>query len=74
MSQTAAVLSRHQKAALIAPAVEVLGWQLIELDSFDTDSLLTKARQACCQRCGHQHTFAVEQHFAKAQYCQWCNP
>ncbi|MEO3680075.1 DUF6671 family protein [Rheinheimera fenheensis] len=37
-------------------------------------STLTKARQACCQRCGHQHTFAVEQHFAKAQYCQWCNP
>ncbi len=39
MSQSAAVLSRHQKAALMAPALQPLGWQLIELDSFDTDSL-----------------------------------
>ena len=37
-------------------------------------SSLVKARQACCQRCGHQHIFAVEQRYAAAQYCQRCNP
>ena len=40
----------------------------------DAPSSLTKARQACCQRCGHQQIFAVEQRFASAQYCQRCNP
>ena len=35
---------------------------------------LPKARQACCQRCGYSETFAAEQHYASAQYCQGCNP
>lgn len=37
-------------------------------------SSLTKARQACCQRCGYAETFAAEQQYASAQYCQVCNP
>ena len=35
----AALLSRHDKARLLSPALNELGWQLTELDSFDTDSL-----------------------------------
>lgn len=37
-------------------------------------SSLTKARQACCQRCSYTETFAAEQQYASAQYCQVCNP
>lgn len=39
MSQPVAILTRHDKARLIAPALGQLGWQLTEIDSFDTDSL-----------------------------------
>lgn len=37
-------------------------------------SSLTKARQACCQRCGYAETFAADEQYASAQYCQVCNP
>tara|TARA_R110002126_G_scaffold12196_18_gene53209 strand:- start:2464 stop:2820 length:357 start_codon:yes stop_codon:yes gene_type:complete len=33
------MLTRHDKGRLIAPALNQLGWQLTELNSFDTDSL-----------------------------------
>ncbi|WP_372624924.1 DUF6671 family protein [Arsukibacterium sp.] len=39
MTLSVAMLTRHDKARLIAPALRPLGWQLTELDSFDTDSL-----------------------------------
>jgi hypothetical protein len=39
MSKRVAILTRHHKAHLIAPALSQLGWQVSELDSFDTDAL-----------------------------------
>ncbi|MAD73281.1 MAG: hypothetical protein CML20_00490 [Rheinheimera sp.] len=39
MTSSVAMLTRHDKARLIAPALSQLGWQLTELDSFDTDTL-----------------------------------
>lgn len=43
MKQTVAMLTRHDKARLIAPALAQFGWQLTEIDSFDTDTLGTFA-------------------------------
>ena len=39
MTLKAAILTQHDKARLIAPALSTLGWQLSELSSFDTDAL-----------------------------------
>ena len=39
MTLQAAILTQHDKARLIAPALHRLGWQLSELSSFDTDTL-----------------------------------
>uniref|UniRef100_A0A486XUC1 DUF6671 domain-containing protein n=1 Tax=Rheinheimera sp. BAL341 TaxID=1708203 RepID=A0A486XUC1_9GAMM len=39
MTVQAAILTRHDKARLIAPALSPLGWQLTEITSFDTDCL-----------------------------------
>ncbi|WP_230818192.1 DUF6671 family protein [Rheinheimera aquimaris] len=39
MMRRVALLTSHNKGRLISPALLELGWQLTELDSFDTDSL-----------------------------------
>ena len=39
MTPQVALLTRHDKARLIAPALSPLGWQLTEISSFDTDAL-----------------------------------
>ena len=39
MKQSVAMLTRHDKARLIAPVLSQFGWQLTEIDSFDTDTL-----------------------------------
>ncbi len=39
MTLQAAILTQHDKARLIAPALNCLDWQLTEIRSFDTDAL-----------------------------------
>jgi len=39
VKQPVAMLTRHDKARLVGPALSQLGWELTEVNSFDTDSL-----------------------------------
>ncbi len=45
MSETVAIATRHGKGEIIRPILAKLGWQVQELNSFDTDSLGTFANE-----------------------------
>ncbi|MDP5459153.1 DUF6671 family protein [Alishewanella sp. SMS8] len=45
MSETVAIATLHGKGAIIRPILAELGWQVQELNSFDTDSLGTFANE-----------------------------
>jgi len=40
----------------------------------EAPTMLTKLRQACCQRCNYTEDYPAEAHYANAQYCPVCNP
>jgi hypothetical protein len=81
-----ALLTKHDKAGMVAPALAPLGLEVLATDGFDTDTLGTfsgevertlsplecarRKARLACELTG----LPVAVEFADPGHCQWCNP